>query len=104
MPLYRRVPKSGFVSKKKLLKVNVYNVINLNKLNELFNDGDTVDIETLSKMGKNGKGLANKSSNLAGLKILGFGDITKKLNVKANAFSATAKEKIEAAGGTVTLV
>ncbi len=88
MPLYRRIPKRGFtnINTKEIVGINVSAL-------ERFEDGADVTIETLMDIGivKNPKD---------GVKILGNGNITKKLNVKVNAFSATAKEKIEAAGGT----
>ena len=70
--------------------------INLNAL-EVFEDGTTVTVETLLEQGivKNPKD---------GVKILGNGELTKKLDVKANAFSASAKEKIEALGGTAEVM
>ena len=90
MPLYRRIPKRGFTcpSSKEIVGIN------LGTLNERFEDGAVVDLEALIESGivKNPKD---------GVKILGNGEITKKLTVKANAFSASAKEKIEAIGGTV---
>ena len=93
MPLYRRIPKRGFTcpSSKDIVGIN------LGILNDKFEDGAVVDIEALIETGivKNPKD---------GVKILGNGEITKKLTVKANAFSASAKEKIEAAGGKVELV
>ena len=93
MPLYRRIPKKGF----KCPSHKAIVAINLDALNERFEDGATVDIEALIMSGlvKNPKD---------GVKILGNGDITKKLNVKANAFSATAVEKIEAAGGSTEVM
>ena len=88
MPLYRRIPKRGFTcpSSKEIV------AINLGVLNDKFEEGAVVDVEALIENGivKNPKD---------GVKILGNGEITKKLTVKVNAFSATAKEKIEAAGG-----
>ena len=88
MPLYRRLPKRGFtnINTKEIVAINVSAL-------ERFEDGADVTIETLMDIGivKNPKD---------GVKILGNGNITKKLNVKVSAFSATAKEKIEAAGGT----
>ena len=88
MPLYRRIPKRGFTcpSSKEIV------AINLGVLNDRFEDGAVVDINALIETGivKNPKD---------GVKILGNGEITKKLTVKANAFSASAKEKIEAVGG-----
>ena len=87
LPLYRKVPKRGFNNK---FAVN-YAIINVADLNR-FNDGDVVDMEAL---------MAKKivRSALDGLKVLGNGELTKKVTVKAEAFSATAMEKIEAAGG-----
>ena len=88
MPLYRRIPKRGFTcpSSKEIV------AINLGVLNDKFEEGAVVDVEALIETGivKNPKD---------GVKILGNGEITKKLTVKVNAFSATAKEKIEALGG-----
>ena len=87
LPLYRKVPKRGFNNK---FAVN-YAIINVADLNR-FNDGDVVDMATLIE-----KKIVK--SPLDGLKVLGNGELTKKITVKAEAFSATAKEKIEAAGG-----
>ena len=93
MPLYRRIPKRGFTcpSSKEIVGIN------LGVLNDRFEDGAVVDIEALLETGivKNPKD---------GVKILGNGEITKKLTVKANAFSASAKEKIEAVGGTAEVM
>ena len=93
MPLYRRIPKRGFTcpSSKDIVGIN------LGVLNDRFEDGAVVDIDALIESGivKNPKD---------GVKILGNGEITKKLTVKANAFSASAQEKIEAAGGTVEVI
>ncbi|MBR5799141.1 MAG: 50S ribosomal protein L15 [Lachnospiraceae bacterium] len=92
MPLYRRIPKRGFTcpSSKDIV------AINLSALDR-FEDGAVVDIDALLESGivKNPRD---------GVKILGNGEITKKLTVKANAFSASAQEKIEAAGGTVEVI
>lgn len=92
IPLYRRLPKRGF--KNKFAKE--YTIVNVEDLNR-FNDGDTVELSTLCDCGLVGK-------ELCGLKVLGNGEITKKLTVKAKIFSATAKEKIEAAGGKTEVV
>ena len=92
MPLYRRIPKRGFKNRNTLDIV----AINISAL-ERFEDGATVDIEALLKAG-----VIKESRD--GVKILGNGEFTKKLNVKANAFSASAKEKIEALGGTVEVI
>ena len=89
IPLYRRLPKRGFTNS---LFKKEYAIINLETLDKLFNDGDAVSMETLLE-----KGVIRKELN--GLKVLGRGEITKKLTVKAAIFSASAKEKIEAAGG-----
>ena len=87
LPLYRKLPKRGF---KNRFAVN-YAIVNVADLNR-FEDGAVVDMEAL---------VAQKivRKPLDGLKVLGNGEITKKLTVKATVFSATAKEKIEAAGG-----
>ena len=87
MPLARRIPKRGFnnIFAKPLTAVNVCML-------DRFNDGDTVDAEALI-----GAGVISKAQY--GIKIIGKGEITKKLTVKAAAFSETAKQKIEAAGG-----
>ena len=91
MPLYRRVAKRGFSNypfKKE------YYVVNLSILETRFNDGETVNKETLMQ-----KGLLKKAKLL--VKILGNGDITKKLTVDVDKISISAKEKIEKAGGTI---
>ena len=87
MPLYRRLPKRGFTNRNSLEIVG----INLKAL-EAFEDGAVVTVDSLIESGivKNPKD---------GVKILGNGELTKKLTVKANAFSESAKQKIEAAGG-----
>ena len=89
LPLYRKLPKRGF---KNRFAVN-YAIVNVADLNR-FEDGAVVDMEAL---------MAQKivRKPLDGLKVLGNGELTKKLTVKATAFSATAKEKIEAAGGKI---
>ena len=92
MPLYRRIPKRGFKNRntKEIVAVNL-NVF------ERFEDGSTVDVNALIEAGivKNPRD---------GVKVLGNGELTKKLNVKADAFSASAKEKIEALGGTAEVM
>ena len=89
LPLYRKLPKRGF---KNRFAVN-YSIVNVAALNK-FEDGAVVDLEAL---------IAAKivRKPLDGLKVLGNGELTKKLTVKATVFSATAKEKIEAAGGKI---
>ncbi|MGN0375743.1 MAG: 50S ribosomal protein L15 [Butyrivibrio sp.] len=92
MPLYRRLPKRGFTNRNSLEIVG----INLKAL-ESFEDGAVVTVDSLIESGivKNPKD---------GVKILGNGELTKKLTVKANAFSEKAKEKIEALGGTCEVI
>ncbi|MBQ9866262.1 MAG: 50S ribosomal protein L15 [Lachnospiraceae bacterium] len=89
MPLYRRIPKRGFKNRNTLDIV----AINVSRL-EVFENGDTVTIESLLE-----KGVISNARD--GVKLLGNGEISKKLTVKLSACSATAKEKIEAAGGSV---
>ena len=93
LPLYRKLPKRGF---KNYLFGKRYAVINVQSLNK-FNDGDVVDAAAL---------LANGVINevKGGIKVLGEGELTKKLTVKAAVFSASAKEKIEAVGGKTEVV
>ena len=93
MPLQRRIPKRGFVNifAKEIATVNVA------AINDKFDDGATVTIEALVE-----SGLVKKA--LDGVKVLGQGELTKKLTVQANAFSASAKAKIEAAGGKAEVI
>ena len=90
LPLYRKLPKRGF---KNRFAVN-YAIVNVGVLNDKFENGAVVDLEAL-------KAAKLVRKELDGLKILGTGEITKNLTVKATVFSATAKEKIEAAGGKI---
>ena len=94
LPLYRKLPKRGF---KNVLFGKQYTVVNVESFNK-FNNGDVVDSALLLA-----KGII---SDLAkdGLKVLGEGELTKKLTVKAAVFSATAKEKIESIGGKTEVV
>ncbi len=92
IPLYRRLPKRGFHNKFAVSYVTV----NVDALNR-FEDGAVIDAEALKAAG-----IAKKSRD--GLKILGNGEITKKLTVKASVFTAAAKEKIEAAGGKCEVI
>ena len=87
LPLYRKLPKRGF---KNRFATN-YAIVNVSELN-VFENGAVVDLEALLA-----KKIVRKS--LDGLKVLGNGELTKKITVKAAVFSATAKEKITAAGG-----
>ena len=91
-PIYRQLPKRGFNNK---FATN-YAIVNVDVLNR-FEDGDTVDMAAL---------VAKKivRRELDGLKVLGGGNLTKKLTVKATVFSASAKEKIEAAGGKTEVI
>ena len=91
-PLYKRIPKRGFTNYTR----KEYAIVNVARLN-VFEDGATVDFETLKAAG-----LLKKQ--LDGVKVLGCGELTKKLTVKANKFSATAKESIEKAGGIVEVI
>lgn len=92
LPLYRRLPKRGFtnINSKEIVAIGV------DRLNA-FEDGATVTVEALMDMGivKNPKD---------GVKILGNGELTKKLDVKVNAFSKSAVEKIQAAGGKAEVI
>ena len=92
MPLYRRVPKRGFTN----VFGTDYAVVNVERL-EVFEDGAVVDAAALLE-----KKIIRKE--LDGVKILGVGELTKKLTVKAAKFSATAKEKIEAVGGKAEVI
>lgn len=98
MPLYRRLPKLGFASRAKISGRNVFVTVNLSVL-EKFEQGATVDLAALQALG-----YCKGSNRKAGLKILGKGDLTRKLVVKAEAVSASAQKKIEAAGGSVQLL
>ena len=92
MPLYRRIPKRGVTNRntKEIVAINVSAL-------ECFDNGATVDVNALVEAGiiKNPRD---------GVKILGNGELTKKLDVKVDAFSASAKEKIEALGGTAEVM
>ena len=92
MPLYRRIPKRGFTNRntKEIIGINV------SALN-IFEDGTEVTLETLME-----SGIVNNPKD--GVKILGNGELTKKLTVKANAFSEGATEKIKAMGGNVEVI
>ena len=92
MPLYRRVPKRGFNN----IFGTEYAEVNVERL-ECFEDGATVTVEMLLEAG-----IIRKT--LDGVKILGNGDLTKKLTVQANKFTAGAKEKIEAVGGKAEVI
>jgi len=91
MPLHRRLPKRGFNNKD--FKTTV-SVVNLAQLEKHFADGDTVNEEALRA-----KGLVNRNDEI--VKVLGQGHVSKKLTIAVDAISASAREKIEKAGGTV---
>lgn len=90
MPMFRRIPKRGFNNK---FAVEVF-AVNVSRLNDAFEDGETVTLESLSA-----KNLAKGTFDE--VKILGDGEITKKLTIQAHRFSKSAAEKITAAGGTI---
>ena len=92
LPIYRKLPKRGFHNH----FAKNYAIVNLSTLNE-FENGEVVDMNALLQAGYIRK-------ELDGLKILGGGELAKKLTVKANVFSASAKEKIESLGGTAEVV
>ena len=92
MPLYRRLPKRGFKNRNRKEIVG----INIGAL-EVFENDSVVDVQALMD-----RGIVKNPRD--GVKILGNGELTKKLNVKANAFSASATEKIQALGGTTEVM
>ena len=92
MPLSRRVPKRGFTN----IFATVYTTINVSDLN-IFEDGTEITAAMLKEMG-----VINKVND--GLKVLGDGELTKKLTVKAAKFTKSAEEKILAAGGTIEVI
>ena len=93
-PLYRRIPKRGFNNARFTTR---FAVINLSDLNKFFNDGDVVSEEVLKE-----RGIIKIS--LSGIKIVGNGNLEKKLTIKANRFTTTAVSKIEEAGGKAEVI
>ena len=93
-PLFRRIPKRGFNNARFRVE---YATINLSDLNKMFNDGDVVTPELLKE-----KGIIKKQ--LCGVKVLGNGELEKKLTIKANRFSSSAVTKIESAGGKAEVI
>lgn len=93
-PLYRRIPKRGFNNAQFRIQ---YATINLSDLNDFFNDGDIVTPELLKE-----RGIIKKQ--LCGVKVLGNGELKKKLTIKANRFSSSAVTKIEGAGGKAEVI
>lgn len=94
MPLYRRLPKKGFSNSR--FKTTMH-VVNVGDLEKVFDAGVTVDLDALKA-----NGLAPKRARF--LKVLGFGDLTKVLEIKAHGVSAGAREKIEGAKGSIELL
>ena len=94
MPLFRRIPKRGFSN---ATWARTYHIVNVGDLDAHFQDGDIVDPESLAKVG-----LAKGPSD--GVRILGNGEVSKKLVIKAHHFSKSAAEKIAAKGGTAEVV
>lgn len=94
MPIYRRVPKRGFSN---TIFKKEYTVVSLSFLNDNFEDGEEVSLETLFN-----KCLIKKGRD--GVKVLGNGELNKKLTVKVHKISKSAKAAVEAKGGTVELV
>ena len=92
MPLYRRIPKRGFTNRntKSIVAINISEL-------EKFEDGATVTVDALRE-----KGIVKNYFD--GVKVLGNGELSKKLTVQVNAFSASAKEKIESLGGKAEVV
>ena len=93
MPMPRRIPKRGFKNPNRIY----HYPINVATLEKLFDAGATIDVD-----GLRGKGLIPKHAEY--IKILGEGDLTKKLTIKAHGVSTVAKEKIEKVGGTIEIV
>lgn len=93
LPLFRRLPKRGFNNYEFRTE---YAVVNVGDLND-FKDGSVIELKNLKE-----SGLVKKEKD--GIKMLGSGELTKKLTVKANKFSSTAKEKIENAGGKIEVI
>lgn len=93
-PLYRRIPKRGFNNARFTTR---YATLNLSDLNRFFNDGDVVSEEILKE-----RGIIKK--RLSGIKILGNGNLEKKLTVKASRYTTTAVSKIEEAGGKAEVI
>ena len=93
MPIYRRVPKRGFTNAR--FRTD-YTVINIGRL-DAFSEGATIDLQAVID-----SGLVSMNTPL--LKVLGNGEVTKRLTVRAQTFSGSAKQKIEAAGGSVILL
>lgn len=94
MPLFRRIPKVGFSNYNFMTR---YEIVNISQLDKMFDDGVTVDVEMLVKSGL----VDNIKSKV---KILGDGELTKKLDVSAHKFSKSAEQKISGCGGVAKVV
>ena len=94
MPLFRRLPKRGFNNAKFAIK---YEIVNVSQLDRVFEDGQTVGIDELIGVGL----VASRQSKV---KILGDGELTKKLSVLAHKFSKSAEQKIVGCGGSTKVV
>jgi len=92
MPLHRRLPKRGFTN----IFKKEFAIVNVSSLEKL--EGDTFDVQSLLKLG------VVRKLRKDGLKVLGSGDLTRKITVKADIFSKSALEKIQAAGGTAEVI
>lgn len=95
MPIYRRLPKRGF----KNFNKKQYEVINVGDLERFFENGDEVTPEILFE-----RGILNERKAEYGVKVLGDGNLTKNLNVKASKFTKSAEEKITAQGGKAEVI
>lgn len=98
MPLYRRLPKLGFRSRKCRFGLNRYTTVNLTELDR-FNDGEIVNAESLKS-----HGIRLKSSKQAGVKILARGTLSKKLIIEVQSISQAARKMVEKLGGKVTII
>ena len=96
MPLYRRLPKRGFTSRKRTLGKNTYSIINLDQLSNIAT-GDEVTIENIKEAGF----IKSRSPRI---KILAVGELSKKVKIQAHAASEAAKAAIEKAGGELNLI
>ena len=96
MPLFRRIPKRGFNNKN---FKDVFTIVNVGVLNEAFADGALVDLAAILATG-----LVSKEKHTEYFKVLGDGDLKKKLTIRADAITASAREKIEAAGGKIEIL
>lgn len=96
MPLFRRIPKRGFNNKN---FKDVFTIVNVGALNDAFANGAVVDLTSVLATG-----LVSKEKHTELFKVLGDGKLEKKLTVKADAVTASARQKIEGAGGTIELI